>query len=163
MPAPGTVGYRDAVLVHLSRRLHCAPANPHLADRDFRLSSMRAYVFRCSPNNGHRQDTSPCPFRAMSRHHDASFDHPVGTGHVGLWNTHAKRRRCFEEGVVDEGGRARTRNSKKSPRPAGLFVDVNDTARFAVKDNRPIIDNSVVMPRRKVFLRHFIRLVRAGG
>src|SRR5260370_36174303 len=29
-----------------------------------RKSSMRAYVFRCSPNNGHRQDTSACPFRA---------------------------------------------------------------------------------------------------
>jgi hypothetical protein len=25
---------------------------------------MRANVFRCSPNNGHRQDTSACPFRA---------------------------------------------------------------------------------------------------
>src|SRR5260221_630228 len=29
-----------------------------------RKSSMRAYVFRCSLNNGHRQDTSACPFRA---------------------------------------------------------------------------------------------------
>src|SRR5258705_5875499 len=29
-----------------------------------RKSSMRANVFRCSPNNGHRQDTSACPFRA---------------------------------------------------------------------------------------------------
>src|SRR6476660_5541948 len=26
-----------------------------------RKSSMRANVFRCSPNNGHRQDTSACP------------------------------------------------------------------------------------------------------
>jgi hypothetical protein len=33
-----------------------------------RKSSMRAYVFRCSPNNGHRQDTSACPFRAISGH-----------------------------------------------------------------------------------------------
>ena len=31
-----------------------------------RKSSMRAYVFRCSPNNGHRQDTSACPFRATT-------------------------------------------------------------------------------------------------
>ncbi len=30
---------------------------------------MRAYVFRCSPNNGHRQDTSAGPFRASMRHH----------------------------------------------------------------------------------------------
>ena len=30
-----------------------------------RKSSMRAYVVRCSPNNGHRQDTSACPFRAI--------------------------------------------------------------------------------------------------
>src|SRR5258708_13005754 len=30
-----------------------------------RKSSMRANVFRCSPNNGHRQETSACPFRAM--------------------------------------------------------------------------------------------------
>ncbi len=29
-----------------------------------RKSSMRANVFRCSPNNGHCQDTSACPFRA---------------------------------------------------------------------------------------------------
>ena len=29
-----------------------------------RKSSTRANVFRCSPNNGHRQDTSACPFRA---------------------------------------------------------------------------------------------------
>src|SRR6476659_6343034 len=29
-----------------------------------RKSSMRANVFRCSLNNGHRQDTSACPFRA---------------------------------------------------------------------------------------------------
>src|SRR5258707_15274333 len=33
-----------------------------------RKSSMRAHVFRCSPNNGHRQDTSACPFRAKLRH-----------------------------------------------------------------------------------------------
>src|SRR6476660_6218092 len=26
--------------------------------------STRAHVFRCSPNNGHCQDTSVCPFRA---------------------------------------------------------------------------------------------------
>src|SRR5260370_36809212 len=32
-----------------------------------RKSSMRAHVFRCSPNSGHRQDTSACPFRAISR------------------------------------------------------------------------------------------------
>jgi len=32
-----------------------------------RKSSMRANVFRCSPNNGHRQDTSACPFRAIKR------------------------------------------------------------------------------------------------
>src|SRR5258707_8233283 len=25
----------------------------------------RAHVFRCSPNNGHRQEPSACPFRAM--------------------------------------------------------------------------------------------------
>src|SRR5258706_13263600 len=31
-----------------------------------RKYSMRANVFRCSPNNGHRQDTSACPFRANS-------------------------------------------------------------------------------------------------
>src|SRR5258707_11223796 len=29
-----------------------------------RKSSMRAHVFRCSPNNGHCQDTSVCPLRA---------------------------------------------------------------------------------------------------
>ena len=29
-----------------------------------RKSSTRAYDFRCSPNNGHRQDISACPFRA---------------------------------------------------------------------------------------------------
>ena len=53
-------------------------ARPHLPDRrkplathgrtihagQNRKSSMRANVFRCSPNNGHRQDTSVCPFRA---------------------------------------------------------------------------------------------------
>src|SRR6266403_4509269 len=33
-----------------------------------RKSSMRAHVFRCSPNNGHRQDPSACPFRAKLRH-----------------------------------------------------------------------------------------------
>jgi hypothetical protein len=33
-----------------------------------RKSSMRANVFRCSPDNGHRQDTSACPFRANSGH-----------------------------------------------------------------------------------------------
>src|SRR5258708_31214553 len=27
---------------------------------------MRAYDFRCSPNNGHRQDTSACPFLATA-------------------------------------------------------------------------------------------------
>src|SRR5712671_7687614 len=32
-----------------------------------RKSSMRANDFRCSPNNGHRQETSACPFRASSR------------------------------------------------------------------------------------------------
>jgi hypothetical protein len=31
-----------------------------------RKSSMRANVFRCSPNNGRRQDTSACPFRAKT-------------------------------------------------------------------------------------------------
>src|SRR5260370_37347579 len=31
-----------------------------------RKSSMRANVFCCSSNNGHRQDTSACPFRANS-------------------------------------------------------------------------------------------------
>ena len=30
-----------------------------------RKSSIRANVFRCSPNNGHRHDTSACPFRAL--------------------------------------------------------------------------------------------------
>ena len=30
-----------------------------------RKSSMRANVFRCSPNNGHCQYTSACPFRAQ--------------------------------------------------------------------------------------------------
>ena len=29
---------------------------------------MRANDFRCSPNNGHRQDTSACPFRANKGH-----------------------------------------------------------------------------------------------
>jgi ABC-type sulfate/molybdate transport systems ATPase subunit len=29
-----------------------------------RKSSLRANVFRCSPNYGHRQDTSACPLRA---------------------------------------------------------------------------------------------------
>jgi hypothetical protein len=32
-----------------------------------RKSSMRANVFRCLPNNGHRQDISAYPFRANSR------------------------------------------------------------------------------------------------
>jgi hypothetical protein len=32
-----------------------------------RKSSLRANVFRCSPNNGHREDTSACPFRASKR------------------------------------------------------------------------------------------------
>src|SRR5258707_15231520 len=32
-----------------------------------RKTSMRANVFRCSPNNGHRQGTWACPFRAMKR------------------------------------------------------------------------------------------------
>ena len=31
-----------------------------------RKNSMRANVFRCSPNNGHRQDTSACPLRATT-------------------------------------------------------------------------------------------------
>jgi hypothetical protein len=31
-----------------------------------RKSSMRANVFRCSPNNGHCQDTSVCPLRART-------------------------------------------------------------------------------------------------
>ncbi len=47
-----------------------------------RKSSMRAYVFRCSPNNGHRQDTSAGPFRASSDRRIAAnlslFDHLVG-------------------------------------------------------------------------------------
>jgi hypothetical protein len=30
-----------------------------------RKSSLRAIVFRCSPNNGHCQDTSVCPFRGQ--------------------------------------------------------------------------------------------------
>jgi hypothetical protein len=51
---------------------------------------------------------------------------------------------------------------RPAPTASGLFVDVNDTARFAVKDHRPIIDDSIVMPTRNVFLRNFIRLVRAG-
>src|SRR6267154_2231336 len=46
-----------------------------------RKNSMRAYVFRCSPNNGHRQDTSACPFRAKRRHNGlnqvAAITHPV--------------------------------------------------------------------------------------
>jgi hypothetical protein len=29
---------------------------------------MRAYVFRYSPDNGHRQHASACPFRAISGH-----------------------------------------------------------------------------------------------
>ena len=46
-------------------------------------SSMRVYVFRCSPNIGHRQDTSACPFRAKSRPSETlrsleSRDRPVG-------------------------------------------------------------------------------------
>src|SRR5258707_10493668 len=48
-----------------------------------RKSSMRAYVFRCSPNNGHRQDTSVCPFRAMDGQCCASLDSFAGP-HV-LW------------------------------------------------------------------------------
>jgi hypothetical protein len=39
-----------------------------------RKRSMRANVFRCSPNNGHRQDTSECPFRALAEV-AASSDH----------------------------------------------------------------------------------------
>src|SRR5260370_14201775 len=47
-----------------------------------RKSSMRAYVFRCSPNNGHRQDTLAGPFRASSDRRTAAnlslFDHLLG-------------------------------------------------------------------------------------
>jgi hypothetical protein len=44
-----------------TRRRECAS---NVAMGQNRKSSMRANVFRCSPNNGHRQDTSACPFRA---------------------------------------------------------------------------------------------------
>ena len=50
-----------------------------------RKSSMRAYVFRCSSNNGHHKDRAPCPKGAMNglmhRSKTASlFDHLVGAG-----------------------------------------------------------------------------------
>jgi hypothetical protein len=45
------------------------------------LGQNRANVFRCSPNNGHRQDTSACPFRAKSgSRRSFLFDHLVGQG-----------------------------------------------------------------------------------
>src|SRR5258706_15722388 len=38
-----------------------------------RKRPMRAYVFRFAPNNGHRQDTSACPFRANIRSSSGSI------------------------------------------------------------------------------------------
>src|SRR5258707_835145 len=68
-PGVGLIGYRHyrlltidesaaLVVVDLDQRMSGLGQN--------RKSSMGAYVFRCSPNNGHRQETSACPFRAMS-------------------------------------------------------------------------------------------------
>jgi hypothetical protein len=53
---------------------------------------MRADVFRCSPNNGHRQDTSVSPFRAnigsshtirSARGRSPSLDVKLGPGRQG--------------------------------------------------------------------------------
>jgi hypothetical protein len=66
-------GAQDASTPDLAYTLFTAGSGagvslPTSATGQKRKSSMRAYVFRCSPNNGHRQDTSAGPFRANKRH-----------------------------------------------------------------------------------------------
>ena len=48
-----------------------------------RKSSIRAHVFRCSPNNGHRSTRSACPFHANTGSRRTLFDHLVGRGEQG--------------------------------------------------------------------------------
>src|SRR6476620_1570844 len=71
-------------------------ASQHMCVFDFRLGSKSeklhaSIYFRCSPNNGHRQDTSACPFRAHKRKWSVSFDDFVGTGKQRWWKVEAEQ------------------------------------------------------------------------
>jgi hypothetical protein len=50
---------------------------------------MRAYVFRCSPNNGHRQETPACP-KVPNAEVAASIDHLVGVRQQRRWDINAE-------------------------------------------------------------------------
>ena len=69
-----------------------------------RKSSMRAYDFRCSPNNGHRQDTSACPFRASFGRRTLAHDcvNP-GNGEAILRKTRSVGDRRYRLPVVRRG------------------------------------------------------------
>ena len=62
-----------------------------------RKYSTRANDFRCSPNNGHRQDTSACPFRAICGSRGRGLlDQIAGAARpdgASLWKS------CFAEAV----------------------------------------------------------------
>src|SRR5207237_6037806 len=61
-----------------------------------RKYSTRAHVFRCSPNNGHRQDTSACPVRAKTGSRLTLLDHLVGERQQGRGHDDAERFRGLE-------------------------------------------------------------------
>src|SRR5204863_10077481 len=69
-----------------------------------RKSSMRANVFRCSPNNGHRQGTSACPFRAKTGSEARSFDRLVRAGEKGRRGFDTERFRRLEINDKQEFG-----------------------------------------------------------
>jgi len=69
-----------------------------------RKSSMRAYDFRCSPNNGHRQDTSACPFRASFGRRTLAHDCvSPGNGEAILRKTRSVGDRRYRLPVVRRG------------------------------------------------------------
>src|SRR6266478_8781790 len=97
-------------------------------------SSMRANVFRCSPNNGHRQDTSACLKRAnnrlmrRSKRHLYSITSSVRASSIGERSTPE----CLRNLEIDDQLKFVRKFDRQVTR-LGTFEDLHDVGSRATK------------------------------
>jgi hypothetical protein len=85
-----------------------------------RKSSMRAYVFRCAPNNGHRQDTSACVRTIIYVLITFSLVAELPSNNYGKSPLIISSKKCLPESALAEIGRRSEETSRTPPERRGL-------------------------------------------